>query len=88
MGDDDADVTRDMKDHEYLDWIFSRLVNVYGERPDVGYMIRLSNMINEMKLVAKFVDNALEPRAELKWRDPALGEGRRRRLPGSGLWSR
>jgi hypothetical protein len=33
-----------MKDSEFLDWIADRLVHVYGDKPNVDFIIKLRSM--------------------------------------------
>jgi len=37
-----------MKTKEFLIWIYERLVNVYGENPNVDYMRRLKTIIDSL----------------------------------------
>jgi hypothetical protein len=38
-----------MKDHEFLRWIWERLIFKYGENPNYDYMLRLDQIIDEVK---------------------------------------
>jgi len=37
-----------MTTKEFLTWIYNRLVNVYGENPNLDYMIRLKTIIDSI----------------------------------------
>ena len=40
---------RDMK-HEFLDWIYQRMINVHNEDPNQDYMIRFRSVITEIRI--------------------------------------
>jgi len=56
-----------MNDQEFLQFIYDRLKNVYGESENVDYMVRLQDLIEDM---FKDTENAQHTMAFLKQYSP------------------
>jgi hypothetical protein len=38
-----------MRDSEFLEWLYDRLIYQYGEDPDVDFVLRLKDIITKMQ---------------------------------------